>query len=147
MASLTGLLAPAAKMGNNRRKRTSQVLLSLDRIVHRPPSGVARPRAPQSRHSQDPRSLLQDLELLVTLAKLASHGIERKGGGGAGKMYAVEYEGQIIEMDESEYRSYLRRRQEHRAKEVQGHQPDIAGQSRLTSANKVVPAPPREDED
>ncbi|MFC1870815.1 hypothetical protein ACFLYF_00195 [Chloroflexota bacterium] len=68
-------------------------------------------------------ALLHDLELLAALCELARDRGQMKDGGDAGTMYAVEDNGQMVEMDEKEYRSYIRRRQGQQTNEDRGISP------------------------
>ena len=89
--------------------------------THRHQSRARRPR--QTSGSQ---AFLHDLELIATLIKLASNAMKGKHEYGDGKMYAVEYDGRIIEMDENEYLSYVSRRQEQQTEEGEGYGLDVA---------------------
>lgn len=84
--------------------------------IHHHPRRARRPG-----QTSGAQALLRDLELLAGLVKLAGNAIKDKGGCTAGKMYAVEYDGEFIEMDENEYLSHVRRRQEQRTEEFWGH--------------------------
>jgi hypothetical protein len=50
--------------------------------------------------------MLQDLKALSLLVNLANQRIQMKGRGRSNKTHVVEYNGQWLEMDEHEYRTY-----------------------------------------
>ena len=106
-----------------------------------------RPRARGSLHTSNLSAFLRDMKALTMLINLANQGIQMKGRGGIAKTYAVESSGQWLEMDENEYRIYLRRQQRQERKEDLGYPPDIDQKPGYPGTTRPLPPPPEKNDD
>ena len=76
------------------------------------------------------------------MAGLTNQQMKKEAETGTGKMYAIEYNGQLAETNEKEHQSHVRRREELQKKEKPESPLDKDQQSGFFSINKPGPVPP-----